>query len=296
MSRQGGPPGGEGSPRVPFLHLDTIWFQVAGTICNLRCTHCFISCSPDNHSHEMMTLAEVRRHLEEAVRLGVKEYYFTGGEPFMNSDLMAILEETLKVGPASVLTNGLFLDPKRCRRLRTLADGSEYSLEIRISLDGWGPADHDVIRGPGTFQRAVEGIRNLWRERMNPVITVSEAAEGVGSNDGRTRFLDRLRGFGLTKPRLKVLPLWRLGAERARRRGYEQWERLTPGMVTDESLAALQCSTGRMITSRGVYVCPILIAESGARMGGTIAETLRPFELSRSACYTCHVTGVTCST
>ncbi len=294
--RQGALPGGEESPRVPFLDLDTLWFQVAGTICNLRCTHCFISCSPDNHTHEMMTIAEVRRHLEEAVRLGVKEYYFTGGEPFMNRDLMAILEETLKVGPASVLTNGLFLDPGRCGRLRTLADGSDYSLEIRISLDGWGPADHDAIRGPGTFQRTVEGIRNLWSERLNPVITVSEAAEGVGSNEGRTRLLDLLRSIGLTKPRLKVLPLWRLGAEKERSRGYEQWERLTAAMVTDESLAALQCSTGRMITSRGVYVCPILIEESGARMGATIGETLRPFGLSRSACYTCHVTGATCST
>ena len=279
-----------------FLDLDTLWFQIAGTICNLRCTHCFISCSPDNHSHEMMTLAEVRRHLGEAVRLGVKEYYFTGGEPFMNRDLMAILEETLEVGPATVLTNGLFLDPGCCGRLRTLADGSDYSLEIRISLDGWGPADHDAIRGPGKFQRTVEGIRNLWSVRLNPVVTVSEAAEGAGSNDGRIRLLDRLRRFGLTKPRLKVLPLWRLGAETERSRGYEQWERLRAGMVTDESLAALQCSTGRMITSRGVYVCPILIEESGARMGAAIEETLRPFELSHPACHTCHVTGVTCST
>ncbi len=209
---------------------------------------------------------------------------------------MTILEETLKVGPASVLTNGLFLDPGRCGRLRTLADGSDYSLEIRISLDGWGPADHDAIRGPGKFQRTVEGIRNLWSVLLNPVVTVSEAAEGAGSNDGRIRLLDRLRRFGLTKPRLKVLPLWRLGAETERSRGYEQWERLTAGMVTDESLAALQCSTGRMITSRGVYVCPILIEESGARMGTAIEETLRPFELSHPACHTCHVTGVTCST
>ncbi len=293
-----GPAGRErpGVPRVPLRALDTIWFQVGGTICNLRCTHCFISCSPDNHSHAMMSLEQVRVHLEDAVRLGVREYYFTGGEPFMNRDLMRILEETLRCGPVSVLTNGLFLDEKRCRRLRRIADGSEYSLEIRISLDGWGPEDHDAVRGAGTFKRTVAGIRRLWKAGLNPIITVTEAAKDVGSGQGRALFLDRLRGFGLTKPRLKILPLWRIGAERERSRGYAEWERLTPDMVKDESLAALQCSTGRMVTSRGVYVCPILIESEQARLGERIGDSLRPFDLSHPACYTCHVSGMTCST
>ena len=67
------------TPAVPMLALDTLWFQVAGTICNIECTHCFISCSPRNHSHEMMSLADVQARLEEARELGVREYYFTGG-------------------------------------------------------------------------------------------------------------------------------------------------------------------------------------------------------------------------
>jgi MoaA/NifB/PqqE/SkfB family radical SAM enzyme len=276
--------------------LDTVWFQVAGTICNLRCTHCFISCAPDNHSHAMLSLAEVRRYLQEAVRLGVREYYFTGGEPFMNHELFPILEETLRVGPATVLTNGLFLDPGRCARLRALAEASEYSLEIRISLDGWGPEDHDRIRGAGTFMRTLEGIRNLKQERLNPVITVTEAAEGVGSGEGRARFLEMLRSLGLPKPRFKILPLWKIGAEAKRTAGYDRRERLSADAVTREDLEALQCSSGRMVTGRGVFVCPILIEEPRARMGETLEETLRPFELAYSACFTCHASGVTCRT
>lgn len=285
-----------GPPSVPMVALDTLWFQVAGTLCNLRCTHCFISCSPDNHTHEMMTLADVRRYLAEAVRLGVREYYFTGGEPFMNREIFAILEETLRVGPATVLTNGLFLDPRSCRRLRVLADGSEYSLDVRVSLDGWGPEDHDAIRGRGTFLRTVAGIGNLADAGLLPVITVTEAAQGIGGGEGRARFLELLRGFGLRRPRLKVLPLFRIGAESARTRGYEQHERLTDGMVTRQDLEALQCSSCRMATSRGVYVCPILLDEPRARMGASLAETLRPFELGYPSCHTCHVQAVTCRT
>src|SRR3954451_14681332 len=108
------------SPEVALQSLDTLWFQVGGTVCNLACTHCFISCSPTNHTHEMMRLAEVERYLAEAAALGVREYYFTGGEPFLNPEMEAILAATLRVGPASVLTNGLRFDRARSRRLRTL--------------------------------------------------------------------------------------------------------------------------------------------------------------------------------
>src|SRR6266852_2686830 len=56
-------------PEVALRSLDTLWFQVGGTLCNLACTHCFISCSPTNHTHEMMGFAEVERYLEEAAAL-----------------------------------------------------------------------------------------------------------------------------------------------------------------------------------------------------------------------------------
>ena len=283
-----------GFPQVPFLGLDTLWFQVAGTVCNLRCTHCFISCAPHNHSHGMLALPTVLRYLDEAVHLGVKEYYFTGGEPFMNRDLFPILEATLQVGPATVLTNGLLLDPKRCARLRRLEQGSEYSLDLRISLDGWGPEDHDRIRGAGAFARAVDGMRNLWSAGLNPVVTVTELAEGVAASVGRERFLALLRSFGLTRPRLKVLSLFRMGAEATRGRGYFPSERLTASDRIEPE--ALQCANGRMVTSRGVYVCPILIESEGARLGESLRESLRPFGLAYPACHTCHVQGVTCRT
>ncbi|MDP7304031.1 MAG: radical SAM protein, partial [Pirellulaceae bacterium] len=71
------------APAIKLSHLDDLWFQVAGTLCNLTCHHCFISCSPKNETFGFMPLAEVQRRLAESVSLGVKEYYFTGGEPFL---------------------------------------------------------------------------------------------------------------------------------------------------------------------------------------------------------------------
>ncbi|MCK6548612.1 radical SAM protein [Myxococcota bacterium] len=283
-------------PEVPLFALDTLWLQVAGTICNLSCTHCFISCSPTNHSHAMMSLDEVKRYLVEAEALGVREYYLTGGEPFMNREILEIIAECLARGPVSILTNGLFFKRATVERLRAMELASEHSLDLRLSIDGWDAASNDPIRGAGTFDRILDGIRALAEGGLNPVITVTEAFEEGVTRDGRLRFLEFLRSIGLEKPRLKIMPLLRIGAEEKRLRGYAPWETLKGAELGPSELEALQCSSSRMVTSKGVYVCPLLIDAPHARMGATLAETMRPFSLSERACWTCHAEGLSCRT
>ena len=82
-----------GGPHISLTHLEHLWFQVAGTRCNLSCHHCFISCHPANDSFGFLSRAHVRRHLKDSVAIGVKEYYFTGGEPFLNPEMVPILIE-----------------------------------------------------------------------------------------------------------------------------------------------------------------------------------------------------------
>lgn len=284
------------APQVSLKSLDTLWFQVGGTVCNLACTHCFVSCSPTNHTHEFMTLAEVRRYLNEAARLGVREYYFTGGEPFLNPEMEAILEATLAVGPANVLTNGLLLSPDRCARLKALSDASEYSLDLRVSLDGYDAESNDPIRGEGTFVRILTGIRNLTEAGLSPVITVTEVCREAATDSGKERFFELLRSMGIERPRLKILPVFQIGAEAERGGAYESWQRLRDGEVADAGWDHLQCSACRMVTDQGVWVCPILVNEPSAKMGETLADTLGPFSLDHPACWTCHVYGVSCRT
>jgi AdoMet-dependent heme synthase len=283
-------------PESPLLALDTLWLQVAGTLCNLQCTHCFISCSPANTAHGMMTLAQVQAHLADAAELGVREYYFTGGEPFLNRQIFEMIEAALRQGPVSVLTNGVLIREENARRLRRLADLSAYSLDLRISLDGWDAATNDAVRGAGTFDRVLAAARHLAAAGLSPILTVTDACQGASSPAGRTRLLQLLRGAGLARPRLKVMPLLRIGAEATRTRGYAAWETLRGQALSEAEAGALQCSTSRMVTARGAWVCPILIDLPRARMGATLHETLRPFELRYPACYTCHVEGLSCRT
>jgi len=286
----------EATPRVGLRSLDTLWFQVAGTVCNLACTHCFVSCSPTNHTHDFMSLEEIEPYLREGAELGIKEVYFTGGEPFLNPEMEAILAAALEIAPATVLTNGLLLDPERCGRLRELADASDYSLDLRISMDGYDAQSNDPIRGEGTFERILEGILNTSRAGLNPVITVTEVHAENATDAGRKRFLELLAENGIEHPRLKVLPLFQIGAEAERHRAYESWQRLRGGDTPEDGWDHLQCSTCRMVTDQGVWVCPILVNEPSGKMGEKLADTLGDFPLAHSACWTCHVYGVSCRT
>lgn len=288
-----------GTPTVPMNAMDTLWFQVSGTICNIQCEHCFISCSPRNHNHEMMSRAMIKRYLDESKSLGVKEYYFTGGEPFLNKEIWDILEDTLAIGPANVLTNGMLIKVDWAKHLAELRDASEYSLDIRISLDSFEEEGNDRIRGKGVFRRAVEGMKNLAANGFVPIITAVAVWDPQHDERVRREFIELLASIGITRPRLKVLPVLHIGAEVERSCGYEASDFLSkedfrPDLGYGPEI--LQCSSCRMVTSKGVYVCPILIEEETARMGDNIAESLRPFPLAYQACHTCWVDGLSCRT
>lgn len=283
------------APVAPLAHLDDLWFQVGGTLCNLTCRHCFISCSPHNHNFGFLDLETVRRALEESVRLGVKEYYFTGGEPFLNRDMTSILGLTLQYGPATVLTNGTVFKDEWLERLAKAEAQSPYSLEFRVSIDGYSAEENDPIRGPGTFERALHGVRQLVAHGFLPIITVARTRDDA--DDGRLfdGFVRMLQAAGYPRPRIKILPTLRLGAEVDRQRGYKDEERVTPEMMEGFDQGLLICNHSRVITDHGVYVCPILIEAPDARLGDTLAEALGPYELRHHACHTCYQYGTLCS-
>jgi MoaA/NifB/PqqE/SkfB family radical SAM enzyme len=274
---------------VPISHLDQLWFQVAGTLCNLACGHCFISCSPKNDTFGFLSFDTVRRCLAESVDLGVKEYYFTGGEPFLHPQMTEILIETLCYGPATVLTNGTRFDDESLAALARAADGSLYSLEIRVSIDGYSPETNDPIRGAGTFERAMRGVAMLVRHGFLPIVTVARTWPDDDEAVVLAKFAEALNAIGCRRPRLKVLPTLRIGAEERRTRGYDETERVSMEM------SQLICEHSRIVTDRGVHVCPILLDSPEARLGETLADALVPYQIKHGACFTCYQFGAICA-
>jgi molybdenum cofactor biosynthesis enzyme MoaA len=283
-------------PQVALRALDQLWFQVSGTVCNLRCGHCFISCSPENHSFWFMSREEIAQHLADSARLGVKEYYFTGGEPFMNHEMLGILEDTLAYGPATVLTNATLLPQRTVDALAALSSASAYTLELRMSIDGVSAEMNDAIRGPGTFDRAVEAVGRLVAADFLPIITTMQSWADADTDRVLEAFREVLASVGYDRPRLKILPPLRIGAEAERDRPYSTVEFVDQEMMRDYPVGQLLCSSARLVTAAGVWACPILLDYPSGRLGNTLDEAVeQDAPLGEQACYTCWVNGAICS-
>ncbi|WOF72844.1 radical SAM protein [Parvibaculaceae bacterium PLY_AMNH_Bact1] len=156
---------GEARAHVSLTKLETLWFNT-GTLCNIECASCYIESSPKNDRLVYLTEADVASYLDEIERnkLGTREIGFTGGEPFMNPSMIAILEDTLRRGlDALVLTNAMqpLLRPTVKKDVAKLIEKYGKRLTFRVSLDHYSAALHDEERGPGAFTKAMEGLAFL---------------------------------------------------------------------------------------------------------------------------------------
>jgi MoaA/NifB/PqqE/SkfB family radical SAM enzyme len=272
------------TPRVPFRHLNALWVQVTGTWCNLACTHCFNSSGPKDPWIQPMEPARVRAAVDEGVSLGVKEIYYTGGEPFLHPELVDLTAYALHHAPTTILTNGTMIPDAVAGRLGRLAAAARYSLEVRLSLDAADGETNDAIRGRGVFQKVLEAGCRLEAHGLLPIFTVSEIA-----NASYDHLRARLLAAGILRPRVKIIPVFPMGRLR------EADRHLTPADLEGFDVSLLQCTETRAVTADGVYACPILAGLPGARLSSEkLGEALDSCALYHSACVTCYETGMTC--
>src|SRR5918993_1290139 len=88
---------GETRAKVAIDRLETLWINT-GTLCNLACASCYIESSPTNDALVYLTLAEAEDYFDQAAALGARVIGFTGGEPFMNRDSVAMIAAALGRG------------------------------------------------------------------------------------------------------------------------------------------------------------------------------------------------------
>ena len=153
---------GEPRARVPLTKLETLWINT-GTLCNIACVNCYIESTPTNDRLVYIRADEAAAYLDEIEEhgLGTREIGFTGGEPFMNPDMLAMLDDALSRGfEVLVLTNAMqpMQRPKIREGLARLVETYGTKLTIRVSLDHYTRELHEAERGENTWDKAIEGL------------------------------------------------------------------------------------------------------------------------------------------
>jgi sulfatase maturation enzyme AslB (radical SAM superfamily) len=283
---------GETRASVPLDRLETLWINT-GTLCNLACRSCYIESSPTNDALVYLTLAEAEAYFDEAQAMGLKLIGFTGGEPFMNPDMIAMIRSALDRGfDLIVLTNAM--RPMR-RFEKALAEiGAHYGARIimRVSLDHHGPGLHDAERGEGSWAKAVDGLDWL----AGAGFRVAVAGRRLdGEDDSERGYQHLLAQLDIVADHLVLFPTMDSHAD-VPEISEGCWD------ILNISPSAMMCASSRMVVkAKGadrphVVACTLLPYDPRFAMGASLAEARRPVSLNHPHCARfCVLGGASCS-
>lgn len=130
--------------------------------CNLKCTHCYQN---EEIIKNELTLEDNLKIIDEFIAFtqtlrpkSLPRITLTGGEPFTYGKLEQLLEHLNKYKDILIfafLSNGTLIDQKAVKLLTKYKPAF-----VQVSLDG-DRETHDSIRGAGSFDKAIEGIKKI---------------------------------------------------------------------------------------------------------------------------------------
>jgi uncharacterized Fe-S cluster-containing radical SAM superfamily protein len=292
---------GERRARVALRALDMLWINT-GTLCNLACTHCYIESSPTNDRLVYISAAEVAGYLDEIERdrLPTKVIGFTGGEPFMNPELMGMLDDALGRGfEVLVLTNAMKPMAKCKPRLLALRERFGDRLAIRVSVDHYGQQVHEEERGRRSWKPTLEGLEWLAANGFRIDVAtrrLSGESEAAMREGFRQLFAAHRIPIDAHDPvRLMVFP--------------EMDARVDVPEITEACWAILhtspddvRCASSRMVVKRkgaaapAVLACTLLPYDKRFELGHTLREASAAVPLNHPHCAKfCVLGGAACS-
>lgn len=294
---------GQTRASVALSNPETLWFNT-GTLCNIECVNCYIASSPTNDALVYISADEVRDYLDqiETCNWPIREIGFTGGEPFMNPEMIDMTRAALERGyEVLILTNAMLPMMRRKMREGLLGLQREFGnkLTLRISVDHYRPELHDEERGKGSFARTVTGMEWLRDNGFNMAV----AGRTVwGDSDAESRagyaafFVQHGFDIDAQNPGMTVLfP--------------EMDETVEVPEITNacwgilnKSPDAVMCASARMVVKRkgaekpAVLACTLLPYEPEFEMGHTLAEAEADVHLNHPHCAKfCVLGGASCS-
>ncbi len=295
----------KGEPRasVSFDQMKTLWFNT-GSLCNIECANCYIQSSPTADHFVYLTRAEIIPFLDtlETLIPHPIEIGLTGGEPFLNPEIIAIMIEALARGhQLLVLTNAM--RPMMRPRVKTglLALHKEFSEQItlRVSLDHYSANLHDHERGAGSFKSALEGLN--WLSAHGFTITIAGRADfAEDESEARAGFAALIKAQG-----------WNIDAnDPVQLVLFPEMDAITevPEITTacwdilNVKPESQMCAHSRMIVRRknakapSVLPCTLLWDDPKFDMGQSLKDALKPVQLNHPNCAKfCVLGGASCS-
>ena len=295
----------EGKQRahVALQKLGTLWLNT-GTLCNLSCKNCYIESTPSNDRLSYLTLAEVLPFLEEIEQENyqTQEIGITGGEPFMNPEILAILEACLDRGfSLLVLTNAMrpMMRPRIQAGLLYLKEKFGSKLTIRVSVDHFDQNMHERERGLGSWVPMIRGLK--WLSSNGFQVNVAGRTSWIETEEELRKGFEQLfRNQGICidvqdPKRLTLFPEMDNSSD-VPEISTECWQ------ILGVSPNNMMCASSRMVVKRkgdtkpSVMACTLLAYDQRFNLGTTLEEASQSVQLNHPHCAKfCVLGGGSCS-
>lgn len=282
---------------------ETLWFNT-GTLCNIECANCYIESSPTNDRLVYITAAEVETYLDELEerRWGVREIGFTGGEPFMNPEIIAMARAALSRGyEVLILTNAMRPMMRKSVQagLLSLREAYATKLTLRVSVDHWSAKHHDEERGAGSFAKTLQGMRWL-RDNGIRMTVAGRTLWGETDTEARAGYaaLYRREGFDIDAQNPGETVLFPEMDETA------DVPEITTACwdILGKSPRDVMCASSRMVVRRkgadapAVVACTLLAYAPEFELGPRLADAEGAVRLNHPHCAKfCVLGGASCS-
>jgi SynChlorMet cassette radical SAM/SPASM protein ScmE len=159
--------------------------------CNLHCRYCYFFENPAVDYRDLPA-EEWLRFFDELGRLQVMEVTIAGGEPFIRHDLPQVLEGIVRNRMRfSLLSNGSLIEDE----IASFIASTGRCNYVQVSIDGSSAQIHDIVRGKGSFEGALRGIRLLKRHGIPVAVRVTIHHYNVHDLENIASLL--LEGLGL---------------------------------------------------------------------------------------------------
>ena len=290
----------DGSDRafVEAEKIKTLWFNT-GTLCNIECKNCYIESSPKNDRLVYLTFDEVKNFIDEAIEknLGTQEIGFTGGEPFMNKDIIKMIEYSLSKGLKTlVLSNAM---KPMLNRVEEIKKVNHKNLTIRVSIDHYEKSKHEEIRGKNTYDIMMKGLKWLDENDFNYALATrllwNETEEELRKNFGIFVKNNHLKLNTNSKQELVTFAEMDESVD-------------TPEITTScweilkKDPKDIMCSSSRMVVRKkgfkkpSVIACTLLPYDEEFDLGQTLTNSLQKIYLNHKHCSKfCVLGGSSCS-
>lgn len=276
--------------------LSELWFHT-GTACNLACPFCLEGSEPGDTRLDRMSLNDVKPLMQEAVEIGVEQFSFTGGEPFIVKDFVNILSYAANLKPCLVLTNGTDVVLKRLHQIAPLRDCT-HPISFRISIDWPDEKRHNAGRGEGSFRQSLECLAQLEVLGFNVSIARQmEADENGPEVDAAFQQLAREAGC---KDALRIVAFPDFATPGEQRAVPEITEDCMTRYHDEPSRQAFMCAFSKMVIKKNgrmrVYACTLVDDDERYDQGRNLRAALQPrVILAHHRCYSCFAYGSSCS-